>query len=290
MAHIYIEKGPVPESLGKSDFTDLYLAFMDAFRDYQPRVQMTLAAFCRKFIDFYQTDPNLSSILWYKGRIAGFGLVSTGIVNGRNTAWVSALGVRSEYRKRGWSHFLVKHITDKARNWGMDQVSLEAQTRNESAIALFTSHNFAVNRKLVHYRLTEPRWIKVDQKKVSIKNYIDIPFDLSVTGKYVFTFQESISFIESEQKSHTTFIIKNSEDSPAGYLLMDSDTGRIRHIFVLPRERGQGYGTALIARACQMNKHLDMINVDTENIELCRFLGKMGFRIEMEQYEMILTL
>jgi len=287
MANAYIERGPITEALGDHDITDLYLAFVDAFSAYRPAVKLSLIEFKRKFFEFYRTDKDYSPVIIFDNAIAGFGLTTYGIYEGKKAAWVSALGIRPAYRGRGWSHFLIRELVETARSSGLWSMLLEVQTHNDPAVSLFSAYGFVIRRKLFSYRRVRLGSATSYPWTVRSFDRLKIPFDQADNARLP-AFGETMEFIENEKKNHITLLVYDVDDQPTGFLLMDSDTGRIRHIFVKKRLRRQKFGSALMDAAVQKHEGINMINVDEGFPH--QFLEYHGFRQEQEQYEMILRL
>jgi ribosomal protein S18 acetylase RimI-like enzyme len=285
MARAYTEKGLNIEDFTEADYTSVYLAFRDAFQHYNPKVKLTISEFRNKFHAYYHTDKHLSVQLRYNKKLAGFCMVTSGQMNHRSAGWISAMGIRNGYQGRGWSHFLLRTVIDNTRKARLEKLYLEVQTWNDQAINLFSSYDFKVGRKLASYKLYAPYIMNAFQHEIKVWPGIEIPFEN--VELYNTSFQESLHFIQKENKHHSTLVIHSKENCPAGYLIMDSDTGRIRHIFILPEQRNRGLGSSLVSYAAQLKKNLTLINVDTDDEGMCNFLHKLGFRREMEQYEMI---
>lgn len=290
MGHASIDNDLKLDDFSRVDDTAIYLAFSDAFQKYKPAVKLTLAGFRNKFFDFYHTDGNLSLQLNIGNHVAGFCMVSRGRMHNYPAGWISAMGIRSNYRGRGWSHFLLKKVIENAEKGNLERLVLEVHTWNDQAVNLFSSYDFKVSRKLAACKRIANKTRMDPRHEIRTLPGVNVPFELSETVDYETSFQESLDFIRKEIKSHVTLVIYASGIMPAGYLIMDSATGRLRHVYVLPDARRQGLGTSLVNYAAMLQNTLTIINVNADDSVACGFLRKLGFRQEMEQYEMIRNL
>ncbi len=275
----------IPESV---HIIDLYLAFSDAFGDYRPQVALTLSEFRQKFFVHYQTDKHLSRIAMVNGEIAAFILSTSGSFHGKSCTYLSAVGVRSNYRGLGLMGALFDDLIVQLRKEQFELCLLEVLSSNERAISIFKSKGFTETRRYIGLNGPAANIKAKGNYSIILKNNLYFPFHEEQVTDYV-NFQETPSFMRRERKRLVTLLIRKNEKE-IGFMILNPVSGRIRHIYVHPEFRRKGAGTGLIQYAMKMTPKLKIINVDQQNESLINFLQALGFRSQLEQLEMTMEL
>ena len=268
--------------------TDIYLAFSDAFGDYKPSVGLTLPEFRQKFFVHYQTERRLSRIAVVKDEIAAFILSTPGYYQNRNSVYLSAVGVRPQYRGIGLLGAMFDDLIAQLKQEHYGQCLLEVLPSNERAIRIFKSKGFHEARRFLGFSGPAAACRPPENYSFKLKNNLYFPFsEGEVTGNT--NFQETPAFMRKERKRLLT-VVSEDQHQETGYLIINPVSGRIRHIFVLPEFRRKGIGTGLMHHAMMLVPKLKIINVDAGNDSLLYFLEALGFLRQLEQIEMIMEL
>lgn len=64
------------------------------------------------------------------------------MVNGKDSAYIQALEVRSEYRRRGVGGLLMGSLEEAARGKGVERLTLMVETDNDAALAFYAALDY----------------------------------------------------------------------------------------------------------------------------------------------------
>jgi ribosomal protein S18 acetylase RimI-like enzyme len=140
-------------------YADLARLLNQAYADYYVTIQLNPYQFERMCIDM---DVDLAGSLVARAddQLVGLSLLSVRASEG----WVSGVGVRPKWRRRGIARSMIQALQALARERDLARVRLEVLAQNRSAIALYESEGYTAYRDLLVLRLapmqmaTPPSW------------------------------------------------------------------------------------------------------------------------------------
>lgn len=134
------------------DLADLYRADEEAFRDHFGHLQEEFDVGLDRFSRRVTNDPYFDPALWFLAKegsqIAGFCLCRKKSWEDENMGWVSILGVRQPWRKRGLGLSLLLHGFSALWQYGQRQVGLGVDAENlTGALRLYEKSGMHIHRQ-----------------------------------------------------------------------------------------------------------------------------------------------
>jgi ribosomal protein S18 acetylase RimI-like enzyme len=279
------------KSLENLDRDRLFTAFREAFADYE--MQLNRKELFRMLKRRGYT-PELSYGAFDQDHLVSFTLNGIGLFQGRRTSYDTGTGTHPDYRGRGLAGAVFRHAEKELKASGIRQYLLEVLQHNSTAVKLYKKLGFEITRSFNYFH-QDAKLVRIHSGKAEAKNQIrSIPIktleDVE-SGEFPSSWQNSIPAI---QRSPEDFSLFGSfhQDRLTGFLVTDPQTGDLTQILVFPEYRRQGIGTALVEKALQINRHrsLKLINSDTRDTGLTKFMESLNIPLQGKQYEMIKSL
>ena len=273
--------------------TDMYLAFLDSFSDYEIPFRLTKDQFVKKFIEKLKIDFDLSAGVFDQSLgLAGFIFTTLNNYNNLKTAYNGGTGVRPRYR----GHRLVSRMYDflipKFRQVGVEQCVLEVLVGNTKAISVYKNIGFEISTMYRCFKLERHFKFAMLPDEYTIHK-VPVPG----WNKYESFTEAQTSFLDSgsmiDQNLENETVVEVSFNSECvGYAIYQPALGRISQFAVAPAHRGRGVGKGLVYYAWQTskNKTLTVMNVADRYQDLGGFLEHIGFQNQLDQFEMVLRL
>ncbi len=278
--------------LGPEDCEAMYDAFIEAFSDYQVKIQMTKEQF---------NKMNIRRGLNYELSVGAFddsnemvGLLLTGldVWEGKLTAYDMGTGVIPKYRRRGIGDNMFEFLLPKLQKAGVKQYLLEVITSNEKAYSLYEKKRFKETRKLECFKVssTKLRTKNIAKKDVAIEE-VEAPDWILFEAFWDFkpSWQNSTNSMKRCPKRRT-ILGAFQEDELRGYAIFYPESGDIPQIAVDKSFRRKKIGTLLMNELAKRAENLSVLNVDDFSKETLLFLRNVGFENFISQYEMMLEL
>jgi mycothiol synthase len=138
-----------------ADVEATYLAHEDAFRDHFGHVDMPVEEGLERWKrtrEFEGYDPALYFLAMDGDEIVGFNLCRPHSHYDANRGWVSALGVRRPWRKRGLGLALLRHAFNEFYRRGKRKVGLGVEAQNlTGALRLYESAGMRIDQAYDNY-------------------------------------------------------------------------------------------------------------------------------------------
>jgi GNAT superfamily N-acetyltransferase len=281
---------------------DIHAAFVDAFSDYEVRMDMPLARLQEMMVT---RSCSLADSLGYfgNGKLLGFLLVGKRIMDGKIVLYDVATGVVKGHQGEGIGAALVKGIVDAAGKGNADRFILEVLENNKAAQKLYAKHGFQKVRKLKCYEYScaqKADGQKADNQKANDQKADDqrdqaivddeapLPADLDIAGYCTFnpSWQNACaSFMNTRAKHHLH--LQKHGDVLAGYGIVHIKTGSILQLGLHPDHRNTEVLETIVSALCRYTESpvLKYLNVEENSLIEC-YLTDMGFRNIINQYEM----
>lgn len=129
-------------------------AYNRGFEGYFYDQTKDMDSFSKRF-GLEDLSPEYSVVAYYEGRPAGIVLSGIKKVNGEMVAWNGGTGVAKELRGKGAGKKLMNAVMDLYRENDVRYATLEAISRNESAIELYKKLGYDVKKRLKFLQFNE---------------------------------------------------------------------------------------------------------------------------------------
>ncbi|MDE6153562.1 MAG: GNAT family N-acetyltransferase [Muribaculaceae bacterium] len=278
------------QSLEHTDFDTLFKGFERAFSDYEIKFEK---AEVRSMLNRRGYNPRLSFAAFENDEIVAFTLNGTGTYNGIHTAYDTGTGTVKEFRRQGLAGKIFSHSLPFLKEAGIRQYLLEVLSNNESAIAVYRRMNFKTTREFDCFRQTIDSIINPAADTACTIKPVGIDFIRQARDFIDFqpSWQNSLESIERGE-SGLTFLGAIIDGLPAGYCVLDPDTGDLTQIAVKREHRRRGIASQLLSEATSLMKtdFIKVLNISSDNLSLPAFLKSRNIVPASRQFEMILEL
>ena len=129
-------------------------AYNRGFEGYFYDQKKDIDSFSKRF-GLDELSPEYSVVAYYEGQPAGIVLSGIKKVNGEMVAWNGGTGVAKELRGKGVGRKLMNAVIDIYRENDVRYATLEAISRNESAIELYKKIGYDVKKRLKFLQFNE---------------------------------------------------------------------------------------------------------------------------------------
>ena len=268
------------------DLSQMLRAFNLAFREYPIPMQQTLPQFEIRILKKLQMDFSYSPSVWEDDQLIAFIFHKIEKYQEVRTAYNGGTGVLPDHRRQGLVQKMFDFIVPRLKNDKVEQLVLEVLVNNKKAIKSYQAAEFEINRKLLCFKAE--KIANTSTPDIHIKK-VESP-DWKLYQSWASTVPAFGDSFEMLIKSDAEIVWQVEHNSKAiGYLSFQPENGRISQISINPAWRGQGIGQHLLFRLKrQFNlPHLTVLNVSEDAEEILSFLKKLGFRNEINQWEMI---
>jgi GNAT superfamily N-acetyltransferase len=279
-------------SLSQTTMEEIHAAFVDAFSEYEVRMDMPLAKLQEMMVT---RSCSLADSLGYfgNGKLLGFLLVGKRIINGKIFLYDVATGVVKGHQGEGIGDALVNGIVEAARTGNADRFILEVLENNEAAQKLYEKHGFCKVRKLKCYEYScdqkaDIKWADNQNGQAITDHEANLPADLDIAGYCTFnpSWQNSCTSFMNMRANHYLHLQKNSEVL-AGYGMVHRKTGSVLQLGLHPEHGSTEVLGKVVAGLCRHTGStvLKYLNVE-ENSLIESHLLDLGFRNVINQFEM----
>lgn len=277
--------------LNNTPITTLHHAFVNAFADYQVDMQMSLDEFAFR-LRRDGVDTAISAGAFDTDKLIGFCLNGSGAWRGEATVYDAGTGILPHYRGRGMASEMFRFMNPQLKERGFNQYLLEVLTSNEPAVNLYRRLGFTETRRLGVFRtpgqLPSTRISDDGIRRVELPNW---ELYQSFWSGYP-SWQHSIEAVE--RIADTTAIVECHDDQRCiGYGIVSTASGLLLQLAVDKTDRRRGVATKLLIALQDCLTATEMIkvnNVDENLKDATAFFEAVGFKLVLEQYEMMLNL
>ena len=275
--------------LSPADADSLFECFLTAFSDYQAFMQMSRDEFEQRLArDGVRLE--VSAGAFDEGKMIGFYINALGDWKGKSTAYDAGTGVVPTHRRQGVAEELFAFMTPRLVEAGVSQYLLEVLTVNERAVALYEKLGFVDTRRLAVFRRSEPLKV-VDDPSIRRVEKLDWELFKSFWDGYP-SWQKSSDCVERVANARVVFCAY-VDDRCVGYGVAFKPGASLMQLAVDPAHRRKGIGSRILSRLqseISATESLKVNNIDEELKGTLAFYEANGFKMVLEQFEMIKTL
>ncbi|WP_312651643.1 GNAT family N-acetyltransferase [Aminipila sp.] len=277
------------QSLEKINHETLQKAFLEAFSDYQVKIDLPFWKF-EQMLQRKGFNPKMSIGAFENDRLVGFVLNGFRMWNGKETVYDIGTGIIGEYRRQGLTSDMLLHIKKLLKGKRVEQYLLEVLKENQAAIQLYQKQGFTVEREFSCFQLDKAEFMSTTTCKVEKTAQLDLD-QLKEFWDFKPSWQNLIESICAIPEAFS-YLVARVDETIAGYGVIDKRTGDIPQIAVNRDYRGRGIAGSILTKLLEntASENISVINVEAESKSVEKFLKKAGFEFEVGQYEMLLKL
>jgi len=223
-------------------------------------------------------------------KLVGFSLTGLRLQDGLPTAYDIATGIVPEYRRQGITSEIFLRENALLKDKQVSQYLLEVINENLPAVRLYQKQGFQIHRELTCFQIDQRRLTLRSRYPIEKTNEIDWKQEKAFWD-FEPSWQNSVASVSAVPEAFVNVVAKFNGEI-AGYGIIEPKTGDIPQLAVHPKFRRLGIGTSLLA-GLAMNAYAEKIrvlNIDTSQNTVLKFLTALGFERYVSQYEMILPL
>lgn len=276
-------------SLAGIRFDSIYMAFNEAFKDYEMQLnkkELRVMLSRRGFI------PGLSFAAFDNDKIVAFTFNGIGTFNGQKTAYDTGTGTLEEYRGKGLASEVFNYSVAFLKEAGVSQYLLEVLQHNPKAISVYKSVGFEVSREF-NYFVKNVEDIRFASKNL-YPGYSIEKIDLSEQIKmlqfcdFVPSWQNNFDAIRRRVDDFISFGTFKEKEL-VGFCIFEPGSGDITLIAVDKAHRRKGIATNLLNKVAQENRHdsMKLINSERDCESITKFMEANSMEIMGRQFEMI---
>ena len=272
--------------LSSADSTKLFECFLEAFSDYQINMRVPRDEFEQRLVrDGVQFD--VSAGAFDENRMVGFYMNALGEWQGKHLAFDAGTGVIPAYRRQGIAEELFTFMVPQLKAAAAEQYLLEVLTGNERAVTLYRKLGFVETRRLAVFRRSaavtsgaEPGIRRIDEPDWELfRSFWD--GDPS--------WQNSIEAVERVANDRVV-VCAYVDETCVGYGVAFKPWASLMQLAVAPAHRRKGLGSRILSalqRDVSETESLKVTNIDEDLKGTLAFYEANGFKMVLEQYEMV---
>ena len=274
--------------LTDADFHPLYECFLDAFSDYQVKLQMSEEQFAQR-VKRDGVELELSAGAFDGEQMIGFYMNARGMWKGGLTAYDAGTGVIPSHRRRGVAEELFDFMVPQLKEHGITQYLLEVITSNERAVALYCKLGFEEIRRLAVLHSTEPLKPLGEVEGVSLRRLEEPEWDVFCAywdgGPSWQNSNDAVERVRSKCEIVGAFV----DEKCVGYGIVYKPSRILMQLAVAQEFRRRGIGSRILA-TLSGDGILKTNNVDEDLKGTLEFYKANGFEIVLRQFEMVRAL
>lgn len=277
------------QSLANVERAVLHSAFVEAFSDYQVKIDLPIGKF-EQMLQRRGYSPQASIGAFDGEALVGFVLNGLRSWAGRLTAYDLGTGVIPAYRRQGLTSAMLEQLKPLLREKQVEQYLLEVLKDNSGALALYEKQGFQRQRGFACMALAK------DKCRAALRHPVAVLAQRVPQGAERFwdgqpSWQNSPDSIRAVADAFH-YAAVYADGAVAGYGVIDTRSGDIPQLAVAKNQRGKGIGESLLAALAAATEadSLRVLNVDETLQSTLGFLAAQGFQHTADQYEMLLAI
>lgn len=270
----------------------LHKAFVEAFSDYQVKIDLPLWKF-KQMLKRRGYVPEKSMGVFKDEALVGFILNGYREWNGKPTVYDVGTGVIPDYRKQGLTTNIFQKVSEMLRNEGVEQYLLEVMQQNTAAYELYRKKGFEITRSFSCYKKEKSDSKPQNAFKVeNVDGFTAVLWDrLKEFWDFNPSWQNSIESV-CALSGEFSYSVVYLDDEIVGYGIIEKKTGDIPQIAVDRRYRRKGIAGSIMSELVNNTdaSRVSVLNVDEDSKAVKAFLSAYGFEQYVDQYEMIMDM
>ena len=275
--------------LSAADSAKLYECFLEAFSDYQVDMRASREEFEQRLVrDGVRLE--ISAGAFDETRMVGFYMNALGDWKGSPSAFDAGTGVIPAYRRQGIAEELFAFMVPRLKEALVEQYLLEVLTGNERAVALYRKLGFADTRRLAVFRRSAALFTDAEPEVRRVEELDWELFKSFWDGDP--SWQNSIDAVERVANDRVV-ICAYVDETCVGYGIAFKPWVSLMQLAVAPAHRRKGIGSKILSalqREVSATDSLKVSNIDEGLKGTLAFYERNGFKMVLEQYEMVKTL
>lgn len=272
--------------LSAPDSAKLFECFLEAFSDYQVEMRVSREEFEQRLVrDGVRLEISVGA--FDETRMVGFYMNALGEWQGKPTAYDAGTGVIPGYRRQGIAEELFAFMAPRLKEASVEQYLLEVLTGNERAVGLYRKLGFVDTRRLAVFRRgaplssdAEPEIRCVEEPDWELfKSFWDCEP----------SWQNSIDAAERVANDRVV-VCAYVDETCVGYGIAFKPWVSLMQLAVAPEQRRKGTGSKILSalqREVSATESLKVSNIDEGLEGTLAFYERNGFKMVLEQYEMV---
>lgn len=270
------------------DSNDILNVFNESFSDYFIPFQLSEKQLDSKMLAD-KVNLSLSVGVFENGNLIAFILHGFDKINSEKIIYNGGTGVIPRKRGLGLTKQMYHFVLPVLKEKGINKLFLEVITENIQAIKSYKKSNYKVERELLCYKgeisiSKVYNNLEINKLKDYNWNLMQSFWDISPTWQ---NSNNVVNKLRNTNISLGAYIKKQL----VGYIIYNPNNKRIQQIAVNKNFRQQKIASTLIWKLLEeYGSTFSIINVDKDSKPVNAFLQKIGFEINLEQFEMKLQL
>lgn len=279
------------KSLENIDIEILHNTFVNAFSDYQVKMDLPLSKFQQMLLR-RGYNSKISMGAFQNGELVGFVLNGLRDWNNVLTAYDTGTGTVNEYRKQGITSNLIQHTKELLKEAQVKQYLLEVIKSNVAALELYKKAGFEIIREFECFKLDKDKFIPTSKYEVKNISKLDLNDWKRVAEFWDFqpSWQNSVDSVNAVNT--VSYSVVCLDNKIVAYGIIDKITGDIAQLAVEKSYRRRGISRSIVSNLLSFTESnkIAILNVDSQCESIIKFLYDMGFDYYVGQYEMMLKL
>jgi ribosomal protein S18 acetylase RimI-like enzyme len=280
------------KSLQNTSPETIYLAFAEAFKDYEfqlSKQELFIMLERRGFV------PELSFGAFDQNQLVAFTLNGIGFYNETKTAYDTGTGTIEKYRGQGLASRIFEQSIPYLKEEGVEHYLLEVLQHNKKAVAIYEGLGFEVSREFNYFsqivdelKLPEAPFLK----RYNIRLIDDIDRSIAA-GLMDFNPSWQNSFDAIYRRPENFKMMGAFKDEQlVGHIVLEPASGDITQLAVDRSHRRKGIASQLFKEIIKLNQcnSIKVVNIQVECEEITKFLASLNIDVSGRQYEMIMRL
>lgn len=278
--------------LAREMLPEIHQTFLEAFKDYaMDASEVTEDSKLKRCIK-NGIGWEASAGVFHDGQMIGLSLTGIDDWKGDRYAYDIVTGIVKEHRGKGIARAMFDFILPKLKEKGVNKFSLEVLQVNEAAVKAYTKTGFQITREFDCFdlRLKDAVFPEISGETVHLERIPQTQIDnFAAFMDWEPSWENSLNSIIRIPDEIYVFAGKYEEDY-AGSIVYYPAMNWILNLAVRKDLRRKGIGSSMLRQLLETvgmpKESVRLINVESTDMGMIKFLEKAGFELLIKQYEM----
>lgn len=273
--------------LSQTLIADLVAVFNKAFEGYFLPIQLSEQQLADK-IKSENIRLDCSVGVTVDNQLVGFILTGIDSNNRQKISYNAGTGVIPEFRGLKLTEKMYEYVLPVLEKQNIRKHQLEVITQNTKALDIYQKIGYKISKTVSCFKgkiIPPSKELSYDFVQLDLKDDNVVQSFWNHTP----TYQNTLSSINRNKHLHETIGIVVNKQLIA-YIIYAKGSLRIKQFGVHPNYRNNGIGHALFYEVQKINPETDLVLINIGNTDdiTHSFLHKIGFKVIIEQFEMVL--